>query len=451
MEPKSYPVLVEDFSLSRVITEKGDSILLYNTATQMKARLNEATFEFAKRCRGDKPLEEIISELAHLSGERPEKVYKDLSPLVKVMVENEMIYSTPSPLNPPRPEAYEAELQRRLSSVQLEITRQCNLHCKHCYNNSGAKRENELTVEEMKELIDELAHIGVLNVLVTGGEPLLHPDLFEIISYVRSKPMSCMVFTNGTLITKEVIHTFKKLGVLSVTLSLDGFTALTHDTFRGGKSFERVIKAVAMLKEAGIPVRINISMHKGILDEVCDLLELLGKWGITEHYLWPISYTGRAKGEDFTITPDEYEKTLRHIKEYERTSGEEKKRLPYNRDQTTCGIGMSNLVIRSTGVVVPCPAFPETMSLGSIREESVAEIWNNSPLLNKMRHMSPLENEKCKECPHVKVCGGGCMAEIYRRTGELGHCDPFECAYFEVYSDYVPVKLDKEFLSVEIR
>lgn len=451
MEPKSYPVLVEDFSLSRVITEKGDSILLYNTATQMKARLNEATFEFAKRCRGDKSFEEIISELAHLSGEHPDKVYKDLSPLVKAMVENEMIYSTPSPLNVPRPEAREAELQRRLSSVQLEITSQCNLRCRHCYNNSGTKRENELTVEEMKGLIDELAHMGVLNVLVTGGEPLLHPDLFEIMSYVRSKPMSCMVFTNGTSITEEVVHTFKKLGVLSVTLSLDGFTALTHDTFRGGKSFEKVIKAVTMLKKTGIPVRINISMHKGILDEICDLLELLEKWGITEHYLWPISYTGRTQEEGFTITPDEYEKTLRRIKEYERASGEEKKRLPYNPDQTTCGIGMSNLVIRSTGVVVPCPAFPDDVSLGNVREESLAEIWNNSPLLNKMRHMSPLEHEKCRDCTHVKVCGGGCVAEIYRRTGELGHCDPFECAYFEVYSDYVPVKLDKEFLSVEIR
>jgi len=448
---KSYPVLQKEFSISKVHTEKGDDMFIYNTATRMKARPNEATFEFAQRCRGNKSVEEIISELSQMSGESPGKIQKDLSPLMKKMVDNNIIYFAPSPLHPPRPEPYEVDLRRRLPSIMLEITRHCNLQCKHCYSNSGTKREGELTYEEIKQLIDELAHTGVLNIVITGGEPLLHPHLFDILAQARSKPLSCMVFTNGTLITEEVVRQFKELGIVSVAISIDGATAETHNAFRGVKSFNRAVQAIKMLKEAGIPIRANVSVHKSISDEIVDVLRLLKKWGIDEHSIHPISYTGRSEGSDFTITPEEYEDILKQVKKYEISCGEAKKRLPYGPELINCGIGLSSLFIKSNGDVSPCPAFPDEISIGNIREVTVAEIWNNSEFLNKVRRMSASENDMCRECPHIKVCGGGCMADIYRRTGELGWGDPFECAYFTVYDDYDPYRYDKKFLSVEIR
>ena len=446
-----YPVLSKEFSISNVITEKGDNMLIYNTATKIKARPNEATYEFAKRCRGDKPLDEIITALSRLWGEPPEKIQESLLPLIKTMEENKMIFFAPSPLTPPRPGPCEVKLSKRLQGVSIEVTRQCNLHCKHCYSNSGAKRENELTTEEIKRLIDELANTGVLNILVTGGEPLLHPDLFDIIKYIRSKPMSCMLFTNGTLLTEKSVNTLKELGVLSVTVSMDGATPETHDAFRGGESFEKVVRAIKMLKEVGIPVKINVSLHKGILGEITDLLTLFEKWEIKEYYLGPITYTGRLERSDFTITPEEYKKVLKQVKEYEISVGRAKKKLPYFPELITCGIGMGNLTVRSNGSVAPCITFPDDISLGNIREVRIAEIWNNSPVLNKMRRISASENEKCKECIHIRVCGGGCIADHYRRTGKLGCGDPFECAYFEVYDEYTPVEIDEQYLPLEIR
>lgn len=451
MNSKGYPVLSKEFSISKVITEKGDSMLLYNTVTRMKARPNEATFEFAERCRGNKSLEEIISDLSRMSGESPEKIQEDLSPLIKKMVDNKIIYFVPSPLHPPRPEPYKATLWERLPNVELEITRQCNLRCKHCYSNSGIKRDDELTSEEIKKLIDELAHIGVLNIVLTGGEPLLHPHLFDIIEYIRSKPMSCIVFTNGTLVTKEIVHKFKELGIISVAISIDGATAETHDTFRGVESFEKVVQAIIMLKEAGIPIRANISAYKGILTEIVDLMRLLRKWRITERAIHPITFTGRPERSGFMITPEEYKEILNQVKEYEVSVGEAQKQLPYVPGLLNCGIGLGNLFIRSNGDVAPCPTFPGEISLGNIRETTIAEIWNNSAFLNKVRCMNASENDICRECPHIRVCGGGCLADIYRRTGELKYGDPYECAYFQVYNDYIPVKYDKKYLSVEIR
>ena len=452
MKLKMYPVLSKEFSLSKVITEEGDNTVIYNTSTRVKAHPNNATYEFAKRCRGDKPLQQIITELSRMSGEKPEEIHKSLQGLIKTMEDNGMISFMPSPLHPPRLQPGEPELFRRITSIIFEVTNRCNLRCKHCYNDSGAKRDNELTFEEIKELIDNLANLGVLNVVLSGGEPLLHPHFFDMTEYIRSKPMSCIVFTNGTLITKKTVQKFKELGILSVATSIDGATPETNDSFRGVPgSFKKTVKAIEMLKEAEIPVRVNICLHKGILGEFSGVLALLKKWEITDYSIWPVSYTGRLKELDSVITPEEYKKVVEQLKEYE-TAEKMKDEFPYVPQLINCGAGRNSLTIRSNGTVVPCPPFPDEVSLGTIREDSISKIWNNSPFLGKIRRVNTSENKMCKGCTHIKVCQGGCMANNYRNTGELGCGDPYECAYFEVYNDYIPVEFKRQSrLSVEIR
>ena len=452
MKLKMYPVLSKEFSLSKVITEEGDNTVIYNTTTKAKAHPNSATYEFAKRCRGDKPLHEIIADLSRMSGEKPEEIRKSLQGLIKTMEDNNMLSFMSAPLHPPRFQPGEPELFRRITSIIFEITNRCNLRCKHCYNDSGAKRNNELTFEEIRDLIDNFADIGVLNIVLSGGEPLMYPHFLDIVEQIRSKPMSCIVFTNGTLITKKIVQKFKELGILSVATSIDGATPETNDSFRGVPgSFEKTVKAIEMLKEAEIPVRVNISLHKGNLNEFSGVLAFLKKWEITDYSISPISYTGRAKELDSVITPEEYKKVVEQLKEYE-TAEKIKNEFPYIPQLTNCGAGRNSLTIRSNGSVVPCPPFPDEASLGSIREDSISNIWNNSEFLDKIRRVNISENKMCRECTHIKVCQGGCMANNYRNTGDLGRGDPYECAYFEVYNDYtlVEVKGQRQ-LSVEIR
>lgn len=454
MELDRYPVLPKEFSLSKVTTKNEEDIILYNTATGAKAYPHSGAFQFEKRCRGNKTLREIISELSCMSGEPFEKIQKDLTPLVKKMVDNEMLIFLSSPLNPPRPEPAEVSLYSRIENVSLEITRKCNLRCKHCYSNSGIKRENELTFEEIKELIDDLAATGVLNITLTGGEPLLHPDIFDILQYIRSKPLSCIILTNGTLITKEVVTCLKNMGVLGVAISIDGATAETNDSFRGvPKSFERAVHAIKMLQAAGIPIRCNISIHKGNLHEFSGILNLLDQLHITGYRLRPISYSGRAEESDIFVIPEDFVNVLKKLRQYEIDHGEEVQRKHTHDPRIrNCGIGLGTIAITSNGNVVPCPPFPEDVSQDNIRETPIAEIWNNSPFLNKVRRISAFENDTCKTCDHVTVCKGGCIADVYARTGKLDCGDVFDCSYFQVYHDYIPVEVGKQStLSVEIR
>ena len=452
MKSKMFPVLSKEFSVSKVITEKGDDIIIYNSVTRVRAYPNEATYEFTKRCRGDRPLQGIIADLSCISGDPPQKIEETLSTLVKTMEENNMISFVSSPLPSPRPGPREVALFKRMISIIFEITNRCNLRCKHCYNDSGAKRDDELTFEEIKKAVDTFADIGVLNVVLSGGEPLLHPRIFDIIKYIRSKPMSCIIFTNGTLITEEIVKKFKELSLVSVAISLDGATPKTNDSFRGiPGSFEKTVNGINMLQEAGIPVRINVCLHRGILDEIDDLLGLFKEWEITDYSVAPAAYTGRLQEPDFVITPEEYKMVLRRLKEYESAKGA-KNELPFVPQSINCGAGMNSLTIRSNGSITLCSPFPDELSLGDIRTDSLADIWNDSELLWKIRRINASESDMCKGCRHIQVCQGGCMAHNYRRTGKLWCGDPYECAYFEVYHDYTPVEFKKgSRLSVEVR
>ena len=454
MKLDKYPVLQKEFSLSKVITEDEEDIILYNTATGVKAYPHSGAYQFQKRCRGNKTLREIILELSCISGEPFEKIQKDLSPLVKKMADNRMLIFLSTPLNAPRPEPAEVSLYSRIENVSLEITRKCNLRCKHCYSNSGIKRENELTFKEIKELIDDLAAAAVLNITLTGGEPLLHPHIFDVISYIRSSHLSCIILSNGTLITNEVVNRLKDIGILGVAISIDGATDETNDSFRGvPKSFEKVVHAIKMLQAAGIPVRGNISIHKENLHEFSGILNLLEQLHITNYRVRPISYSGRSEESDIFIAPEDFVEVLKKLRQYEIDHGEEVQRK-HNHDPRikNCGIGLGSIAITSNGNVVPCPPFPDNVSLDNIRETPIAEIWNNSPFLNSVRRISASENDECKTCAHVTVCKGGCIADVFARTGKLDCGDVFDCAYFQVYHDYIPVEIGKQsILSVEIR
>lgn len=446
-----YPVLPRELSLSKVFTEEKEDILIYNTKTGVKAYPNEDTFEFVKRCRGLLSLKEIISELCALSGDYFSAVQESLSSLMKKMEENGMLQFFPFPLQVPRPEPREVHLYSRIENVSLEVTRSCNLRCKHCYNDSGVRKRNELSFEEIKQLIAQFENTGVLNVMLTGGEPLLHPRLFDIIEYIREHFMSCMLFTNGTLLTEEMVTALKGR-VLSVTVSIDGAVPQTHDSFRGvPNSFEKTVRAVKMLKEAGIPVRCSACIHRGNLGEVVDIVRLLEELKVKPDRMRPVSYTGRSEESAVCVSPEEYGNVLEALKQYEKVRKDVKLELPSSLKIKNCGIGRKSIVIRSDGEVAPCPPFPGEVSLGNVRECTLAEIWNDSPFLNVARAVSVLESELCRECVHVSVCRGGCMADYYVKTGNLGCGDPYECAYFRVF-DYVPVKVDEEsFLSVEGR
>jgi radical SAM protein with 4Fe4S-binding SPASM domain len=442
MELKEYPSLEEHISVSEVTTKGKSDILMYDTVTGTRKYPNRAVFQFLKFATGAVSFEEIVEELSRQSGEPFHKIWPGLSQVAERMVIEGLLKISDNPFKNPRKPPPSVEMVRRLENISLEITKQCNLQCKHCYADAGKKCEDELTLDEIKELIDELADIGVLSITFTGGEPLLHPSIFDMMAYARKKPLAVVLFTNGTLLTREIVKKLKELNIYRVNVSIDGPDADIHDEFRGCKgAFEKTVEGILLLNKTGISIHASTCLTKMNYKRVKEILELLKDAGITDSKVWPPTFSGRPDKEDVFITPEEFREAMVVMHEFNR--GEPEKEFRYCKNVKNCGVGWSALSIKCNGVVTPCPSFGEDFSLGNIRDESLMDIWNNSPFLNKLRSVSIFEKEPCKECVFVGVCTGGCIADVYMRTGNYSCYDPYMCVVFEIIQDdFIPVEVD---------
>ncbi len=188
--------------------------------------------------------------------------------------------------------------------VVWNMTRRCNLKCIHCYSNSAdINYPDELTTEEGKKLIDDLAQFGSPVILFSGGEPLLRPDLIELAQYATDRGMRAVISTNGTLITKEIAARLKKIGLSYVGVSLDGLEK-THDRFRGKKgAFAAALDGLRNCREAGVKVGIRFTVNKHNLSDVPAMFDLLRKEKIERMCFYHLVYSGRGsrlRDEDLT-------------------------------------------------------------------------------------------------------------------------------------------------------
>lgn len=452
-----YPMLADHISASEIITPQQNELLIYNTTTGAKTYPNKATFDFLALATGTKSTEQIVEELSISSKEPPEKIWPGLTHLITRMIQEGMLVFSDSPSQNPRNPPPSVRLVHRLENISFETTRKCNLRCKHCYSDSGAPLQDELTVREIKALIDQLSDIGILSITFTGGESLLHPYLFELIEYARKKPLTVLLFTNGTLLTSRIVRKLKECNVYQVNVSIDGPDPQTHDTFRGLQgAFEKTIQGVNLLKAAGIPVHASISITKANYKKLKEILSLIKDMGFHQYKLWPVSFSGRSKPEEFFTTTEEFRKAMESVREFEfeEMGKKEKEEFFYSKNLKNCGIGTNALAIKCNGVVTACPAFDDSASLGNVRNQSVADIWNNSVLLNELRAMSVFETEICRDCEFAAMCKGGCIADIYERSKKFTCYDEYMCVAFDVTkNDYIPVEVEdmpSTSLSVEV-
>ncbi len=444
MELTMFPVLEDHISASQIISPGGSELLLYDTVTGARKFPNEAVFNFLNLANGAVSFREIVEELSNQSGESEDKIWPGLSAVTEKLVKNGLLKVSDRPFFPLRKPPPSVRLIQRLENVSFEATRACNLRCKHCYANAGEALTDELSLEEIYALIDQLADVGVLNITFTGGEPLLHPHLFEMMEYARKKPLSVTLFTNATLITPAVAQKLRELSVIRVNVSIDGPDSESHDQFRGMEgAFEKTIRGVKLLKEAGLTIHASTSLTRMNYRKVKEMLKLLKELGVEDSKLWPPTFSGRGNDKEVFITPEEFREVMKAMREFSSEEGKEKEEFRYSKSMENCGVGWSALVIKCNGAVTPCPSFGEEFSLGTIRERSVADIWNNAPLLNRLRAMSVFETEECKGCTLAAVCKGGCIADVYMRTGTFSCHDPYMCVAFEVTKDdFVPVEVD---------
>ena len=347
--------------------------------------------------------------------------------------------------------------------IAWEITRRCNLKCVHCRSSSGleAKGHPDFTLAEAKRVLDDIASYAKPVVVLSGGEPLLRPDVFEIAQYGTDLGLRMCLATNGTLVTQEICVKIKAAGIKMVSLSLDGASAEVHDDFRCQPgAFAGTLNAAKLFKENGISFLINSSFTKRNQEEIPKIYHLAKELGATAWYMFMIVPTGR--GEDIMdelIAPEDYEKLL--VWHYEMEKGEkdilvrptcapnyyrvvlqqakeqgddyERRTLQFSTGGSKgCLAGQLISLIDVDGNVLPCSYFP--MAAGNIREKSFKEIWEHSELFHDLRNFKAYKG-RCGSCEYVNVCGG-CRARAYAVTGDYMAEEP--------YCTYIPLKMRTE-------
>jgi heme b synthase len=343
-------------------------------------------------------------------------------------------------------------LPHALRMVAWEVTRSCNLACIHC--RASAKYgpyAGELTTDEALRLVDAIAAVSKPVIILTGGEPLLRPDIFEIAAYGDNKGLRMVLATNGTLVTEQIAGDMLKSGIKRVSISIDGMNAEMHDAFRNvAGAFAGALTGIEAMKAAGMEFQINTTITKANLDQLPGIMDLAVRLGAAAHHIFLLVPTGRGKEmSEQAISPDEYENTLnwfyekslncpiqlkatcaphyyrilkqRKGRQLTRTTGAENALHSATRG---CLGGSSFCFISHTGQVQPCGYLE--VDCGQIKEKSFKDIWNSSPVFSDLRDLNKYKG-KCGHCEFIKVCGG-CRARAYEITGDYLAPEPF-CIY----------------------
>jgi len=335
--------------------------------------------------------------------------------------------------------------------VSWNLTQKCNLRCEHCYISAGritrADAQGELSTDEALAVVDQLCEVNPEALLIlTGGEPLLRKDVFEIASYATSKGLWPVVGTNGVLITETLCERMIESGIRGVALSLDSLDSATHDRFRRVQgAFDNTVEGSQILERAGLPFIIQTTIGAHNIDELAGIAAMAFGLGARVFNVYFLVPAGRGSFIS-TITSEQYEDSMGMLqtlqKEYKGRMVVNSKCAPhyqrflyerepdspflktFGADAGGCPAGTHYVGIRPNGDVTPCPYLP--VYGGNLREQSFKSIWDDSDVFQRIRRRNELSGN-CGSCEFSKVCGG-CRARAYGASDDFMANDDW-CSY----------------------
>lgn len=326
--------------------------------------------------------------------------------------------------------------------VSWNSTKRCNLKCAHCYLDARELEfggEDELTTDEGIQLIDSIASLNPKAFLIlTGGEPLLREDIFELASYASSRGLMVLLGTNGTLLDEAMVKKIKGCGIRGLGMSLDSMDPEVHDSFRGmAGSWSNTVEGMNRCRSAGLDFQVQTTATRGNISEIASIIDYSREMGARVFNLFFLVCTGR--GQDLTdLTPQEYEEALSLLLEEHSKGGDMMVRArcaPHfkrvarqkNPDDFFAGAEMSGCLaaknyfrVTPNGDVTPCPYMP--LSAGNLREKGLESIWHDSELFHNLRSSSL--KGKCGRCEFNEICGG-CRARALAIKGDAMEEDPW--------------------------
>ena len=337
--------------------------------------------------------------------------------------------------------------------VAFQTTKECNLSCIHCSSLKDALSAKNLDTEECKNLFLDLKKLGTVIFILTGGEPLLRPDIFELVEYCSRINLYVGVATNGTLLTREKALKLKELGLNWFHLSLDGQDALAHELLRGKGSFQDTIKGIKNAVSTGLPVNITTTVtkaNKDLLEEILDLMvslkvrqwspNLLVPCGSAKKIYTEEAITNKKTALEFVETIYSLEQKFKgrvniymHDPQFysaclllKKETGFFRKAMLKFRGGCAAMNGLT-LYIGQDGAVKPCSYFPEFLPGENVRDKRIKEIYFKNEFLKGLRNKRNLKG-KCARCRLLCVCGG-CRSRAYVLTGDALAQDD-SCPFF---------------------
>ncbi len=350
-----------------------------------------------------------------------------------------------------------ANARDRRPVVVWNLTRSCNLQCLHCYSDSHARKySGELTTEEAKAVLDDLAEFKVPAILFSGGEPLVRPDIFDLARYARSKKISIVLSTNGTLIDEKMAKRIKETGFSYVGVSLDGIGPV-HDHFRGMPgTFDKVVRAFRCLKAVGQKVGLRLTLTPQTSDNLGEVFDFIEKENIDRVCFYHLVPAGRGKSL-FVVDTQRVRKTIDEIlvwieslrernihKEvltvdnpcdgaylYQSLAQRDDARaqsilesLQWNGGgRYSSGVGIADIDFQ--GNVHP-DQFWLNYKLGNVRVRKFSEIWMDTrePLMAMLKNKLPFLKGRCGACRYQEICGGGLRSRAAHLTGDAMAAEP---------------------------
>lgn len=309
--------------------------------------------------------------------------------------------------------------------MDLAVTFRCQNNCVHCYA-GGPHETDELSTDQWKQVIDRMHEIGVFILTFTGGEPTLREDLPDLLIYAQNKGAVTGLVTNGRrLKDKSYVDKLEKAGLDFVQVTLESHKAQIHDLMTASKgNFKETVAGIANAVLSKIYVTTNTTLSKYNAAEFLETIDFIKKLGVDGFGCNSLIYSGKASeiSEEFALPIETLNKLLPKIRDKANQLG--LKFLWYTPTQycrfdpvklglgvKSCSAANINMCIAPNGDVYPCQSYFE--SLGNILKDDWAKIWDN-PLSVKIRNREYVE-PKCKDCPQLQICGGGCPLELEKK------------------------------------
>ncbi len=329
-------------------------------------------------------------------------------------------------------------------SILWEITHACNLGCAHCLSACGRPDPHELSTQEAETLIDELAALRVFWITLGGGEPLVRPDVYELMARATARNLGIRLTTNGYCVDREVLRRLEDVNVFSAQLSLDGLES-THDLLRQQPgAFRHATEAIRLFVAHGYTVLVNYAITGWNWTEVPATAALAADLGVTSMKVGLVVPLGRGAGNRDTLAVS-HSQVMQLASEMREAQERLKGRLalqleglfpflldpepsPPTRDDGCgpgCSAGVAQVVVSYDGSVYPCP-YLRKRSAGNVRTQSLLEIWNDEVFFAPLRHLDRSQLKgKCQDCPYrPHPCPGGCRGAADACFGDLLAEDP---------------------------